>query len=273
MSKELIKRLIAGISGSALIMTFVSYHIYSFSLICLALIVLLLKEFYAITESYKPVGFLAQAFGVVSLGLVLAYQESYLVDFRLLLIPILLLFTIPLVVLFDKERTSVNSIAVTFMGILYIVLPVCLFLFMSKPSPEAEYNGQVILGIFLIIWSNDTGAYFSGKAFGKRKLFERISPNKTIEGSIGGVVLAFIIIAIFDYFFHSTQMSYVKWACLIIVVSIFGILGDLVESQIKRTLAIKDSGSVIPGHGGFLDRFDSLIFAIPFAFVCYLCFA
>lgn len=273
MSKELVQRLIAGILGSAFIVTMVTYGLLTFSIVCFILLFLLLGEFYSITKQFRPTTIAGMLFGVSCVGLTVLYQFGLLTNFKLLLLPLSLLSLVPLMVLFQKDRHSIHSISVTFMGFFYIVFPLCLFLLMSKLTPGSNYNWQVILGVFLIIWSNDTGAYFAGKTMGKTKLFERISPNKTIEGSVGGVILALLIIWLFNYLFPSEHMSFVHWASLVIVVSACGILGDLVESQIKRTLAIKDSGSIIPGHGGFLDRFDALIFAIPFAFICHLLFS
>lgn len=272
MSKELIQRLVAGVLGSAFIITMVAFGLWTFSVVCFILLFLLLGEFYSITKSFRPTSILGILFGVLSLTLTLLYQTDYLPHHKLFLLPLLVLGIVPLVVLFQKGRHSIHSISVTFMGFIYIVLPLCLFLLMAKPTPDSTYNWHVILGVFLIIWSNDTGAYFAGKTMGKTKLFERISPNKTVEGSVGGVVLAFFIVCLFNYLYPS-QMSLVHWGSLVVVVSLFGILGDLVESQIKRTLSIKDSGNFIPGHGGFLDRFDALIFAIPFAFICHLLFS
>jgi len=268
MSNELVKRLIAGISGSAFIAFMAIYDLYTFSFLCLLMVLLLLREFYTITAEYKPVVSLGLILGAFMILSVFLYQDGRLQDAKLVYLFLLVLFSVPLYVLFDKRKSSIGSIAITFMGIIYIALPIALFLLMSKSSPEADHNSYLLIGVFLIIWSNDTGAYFTGKTMGKTKLFERISPNKTIEGSIGGVVLAFFIIWLL-YHFGDTQISYLKWGGLILVVSVFGILGDLVESQMKRTLQIKDSGAVIPGHGGFLDRFDALIFALPFSYIYY----
>jgi phosphatidate cytidylyltransferase len=135
---------------------------------------------------------------------------------------------------------------------------------------EASYNRFLILGVFLVIWSNDTGAYFSGKLLGKNKLFPRVSPNKTIEGSVGGLILALIIISIYVHYIAESSFPYMWWLGFTLVISVAGILGDLIESQMKRNLGVKDSGSFLPGHGGFLDRFDAVIFALPFAYLTLL---
>lgn len=126
-----------------------------------------------------------------------------------------------------------------------------------------------MIGLLCIIWSSDTFAYLTGKAFGKHKLFERISPKKTIEGFIGGMIGAIIISIIIDI--YSARPVW-QWVILAIVLVIAGTFGDLVESSFKRAAKVKDSGTILPGHGGLLDRLDSLIFASPFAYLMLLVF-
>lgn len=136
-----------------------------------------------------------------------------------------------------------------------------------------HFDTLLPLSIFIFLWLNDTGAYCSGSLFGKHKLFPRISPGKTWEGSIGGGILVLIAAGIIGYFANKGNSQYglniAQWMGLGLVVVFFGTWGDLVESLFKRTLAIKDSGNILPGHGGILDRFDSSFMAIPAA-VIYL---
>jgi phosphatidate cytidylyltransferase len=117
--------------------------------------------------------------------------------------------------------------------------------------------------LLLLTWMNDTGAYLVGSNFGRRMLFPRISPKKTWEGTIGGVVITFITAASFCAF--SGELRLFDWMVLAAFVSVFGTLGDLVESMLKRSVGVKDSGNLLPGHGGVLDRFDAFIFVLPFA--------
>jgi phosphatidate cytidylyltransferase len=130
-----------------------------------------------------------------------------------------------------------------------------------------SFQPQRVLGMIFFIWINDTGAYLVGSFIGKHKLYEKISPNKTWEGTLGGAVLAmglsYVVYLIFP------QLAYIHWFIISIIVSVFGTFGDLVESMLKRMAGVKDSGKLMPGHGGVLDRFDSLFFATPFVF-CYL---
>lgn len=133
------------------------------------------------------------------------------------------------------------------------------------PSILGPYNPNIIIGILAIIWTNDTFAYLVGKNFGKRKLFEKISPKKTIEGFIGGMVFGMITGCIMAYF--ALEIPLIHWIILSIIITVFGTIGDLVASKFKREANIKDSSNLIPGHGGFLDRLDSILFVSSLVFI------
>lgn len=148
----------------------------------------------------------------------------------------------------------------------YVVLPFLLII--KLPFLRGEYNPYIIIGMFIIIWANDTFAYIVGKAIGKNKLFERVSPKKTIEGFVGGVLFA--TAGAYTLGLYYTFLTPWQWMAFAAIVSVFGTLGDLVESKLKRNAGVKDSGNIMPGHGGILDRLDSVIFAIPFLFLYYL---
>lgn len=130
---------------------------------------------------------------------------------------------------------------------------------------QVQYNPILPLSIFIFTWINDTGAYCTGMLFGKHRLFERISPKKSWEGSIGGGVFSIIAAIVMAHYFPFMPIS--TWIGLALTVVIFGTLGDLTESLLKRTIGIKDSGNILPGHGGMLDRFDSTLMAVPAAVV------
>ncbi len=140
----------------------------------------------------------------------------------------------------------------------------CIFLTMI-PYTNDDFVKFLIMGIFILIWINDTFAYLVGRAFGKRKLFPRVSPKKTWEGAIGGLVFA--LTAAYFMAKYEPIVNQVQWVTLAAIIVIAGSLGDLVESKLKRDAGVKDSGAIMPGHGGMLDRLDSLIFAAPFAYL------
>ena len=168
------------------------------------------------------------------------------------------------------QKISISSKYLYLLG--YITLP---FLFIVKISfGTNSYNPKIIIGLFVLIWTNDTFAYLVGKSMGKHKLFERVSPKKTIEGFLGGMVFAafagFLISKLYiqpNPAFSSK--SILIWTIIALIVSVFGTIGDLIESKFKRIAGIKDSGSIMPGHGGILDRLDSVIFVAPIIFLFY----
>ncbi|WP_134356041.1 phosphatidate cytidylyltransferase [Flavobacterium psychrophilum] len=167
--------------------------------------------------------------------------------------------------LFKEKRIAIDAQGKWVNLIGYIILP---FIFIVKIS---SFNGifapTLLISIFVLIWTNDTFAYIVGKTIGRNKLFESISPKKTIEGFIGGLVFA-IIAAVIIANYDPLKPTYF-WIITAIIVSFFGTIGDLVESKFKRMANVKDSGNIMPGHGGMLDRLDSIIFVAPFLFLFY----
>ncbi|KDN55506.1 phosphatidate cytidylyltransferase [Flavobacterium seoulense] len=170
----------------------------------------------------------------------------------------------------NVQKISTSSKYLYLVG--YIILP---FVFITKISfGIKDYNPKIILGLFILIWTNDSFAYIVGKSIGKNKLFERISPKKTIEGFLGGLVFAvFAGYLISKYYIKAkpefSQQSILIWTSIAAIVGIFGTIGDLIESKFKRIAGVKDSGNIMPGHGGVLDRLDSVIFVAPFIFLFY----
>jgi phosphatidate cytidylyltransferase len=171
-----------------------------------------------------------------------------------------------LVFLYSKKEKVVHRIEKWIYIIGYIILP---FIIITKiPIGTDGYNPKILIGIFILIWTNDTFAYLVGKNFGKHKLFERISPKKTIEGFLGGFLFSLIASYLLaKYFLETSNISI--WIGIAILVSIFATLGDLIQSKFKRLANVKDSGKVMPGHGGVLDRLDSIIFVSPFIFLFF----
>lgn len=183
--------------------------------------------------------------------------------------------------LFTRSADPVSDWAYSMMSQMYIALPLsCLSVLAFRYTLDGvQYNFLLPLSIFVFLWMNDTGAYCTGSLLGRHKLFPRVSPGKSWEGSIGGAVIVVLVSLLISWVDMShllavfgakeTGLSLLEWVGLGLVVVVFGTLGDLVESLFKRTLGIKDSGNILPGHGGILDRFDSSLMAIP-ASVVYI---
>ena len=177
-----------------------------------------------------------------------------------------------IVFLFDDRNQTLDSFSKYIYLIGYILLP---FIFITKISFGInDYNPKIIIGLFILIWTNDTFAYLVGKSIGKNKLFERISPKKTIEGFIGGVVFAIFAGFLISKLYiqpnpNFSQKSILIWTSIALLVGIIGTTGDLIESKFKRLAGVKDSGKIMPGHGGILDRLDSVIFVAPFIYLFY----
>ncbi|OEK05845.1 phosphatidate cytidylyltransferase [Roseivirga misakiensis] len=265
---NLATRAITALIGVAIIIGAIVYDYRSFALVFLLIAILALNEFYGLLKSSgaRPFRIWGLILGLVLYLLTFANWTDDLIKEYLYAIPVMIgsLFILPL--LRSDKQNKANSVGLSILGVLYIAIPFCLVIPIA--FIDGTFSYQLILGILFAQWANDTGAYFTGKSIGKTKLYESISPNKTWEGAIGGLFTAIGILAIFGIYFD--QLSSIEWIGLAVVVSVFGTIGDLVESYFKRKLAIKDSGSTLPGHGGFLDRFDGLILALPFAFIYLL---
>jgi len=175
-------------------------------------------------------------------------------------------FSMFVIALYQKRVKPFQVLAITFLGITCVSLPLCLFLMMPfLPGPGNTYHAEVPLSLFLMLWANDTGAYLSGHLFGKHALFERISPKKTWEGSVGGAIAC-----LFTGYLLSRQyrlLTTLQWEILAFIIITAGTYGDLIKSMLKRSVKVKDSGTILPGHGGILDRFDSLLGAAPFILI------
>ncbi|WP_423147601.1 phosphatidate cytidylyltransferase [Rubrolithibacter danxiaensis] len=165
--------------------------------------------------------------------------------------------------LYFKAPKPFHNIAYTFLGIIFSFIPFCFF--QALGFTVGIYNFHFPLSFLLLLWANDTGAYLFGVKFGKNKLFERHSPKKSWEGFFGGMITSLLVAFILGTQF--TDIPLVHWAVISLIIVITGTLGDLIESMLKRSLNAKDSGSLLPGHGGVLDRFDGLLLSAPLVFV------
>jgi len=225
-----------------------------------------LNEFFLLSDSNngrkKNVAFYILGMFIYSLiGLI----GLNLIDIRYAYL-LLLVFPVTIIhELFRKTDASWNRIGTYFSGFFYVAFPFGLLnaLFLM-PDREGYWTG-ILIGLFVIVWSNDIFAYLTGSLLGRHKLFERVSPKKSWEGSIGGLVFALLAAWILSMFF--TEINLTDWMILAVIIAITGSLGDLSESLLKRKAGVKDSGNIFPGHGGVLDRFDATLFAVPFVFV------
>ncbi len=190
---------------------------------------------------------------------VLKNPAQHILHSSLLILPMIFLTFI--YELFTKSEKPFSNLGMMVLGVVYLGLPIASLNFIAYES--GIYNPNIIMGLLLLTWTNDTFAYFTGSKLGKTKLLERISPKKTWEGTIGGAIGTIGLALILSYVFPEVPL--IKWAGLGIIAVIFGGIGDLIESMLKRSLGVKDTGTILPGHGGFLDRFDAFIFMLPFA--------
>jgi len=262
---NLVQRILTGAVLMGLIIFSLTTGFYYFSLFFLFISVVGLFEFYRMAApKVKKRDYFASLFAGASIYVLCALTASQLIPFEWLelLIPICASFF--LVELYKNRDKPFENIGLTVLGLLYITLPFSLLNYMAF-LPFGFYNYELVLGIFIFLWVSDSGAYVVGRAIGKTKLFERISPNKTIEGSLGGIAAALlvgwlVVAPMFD------SLDSLDWVAIAAIVSVSGIYGDLIESLLKRSFERKDSGSLLPGHGGVLDRFDSLILSAPMVY-------
>ena len=194
---------------------------------------------------------------------VFLFPINFLLRILFILIPLL-------VALFSKNHPFEKVVASLWTAMLFVALPCELMMDLYRSSAIFVGGKYLLIILFCLIWINDIFAYLTGMAIGKHKLFERISPKKTIEGSLGGLVMTILTAYLVNHFWLNL-MSDMKMMGMALIVVVFGSLGDLCESMMKRQAGVKDSGNVIPGHGGILDRFDATFLAVPFVY-CYLSF-
>lgn len=276
MKNNFIQRAITGIIFVGVLIGCILGGPISFTLLFALITALTIHEFGVIiskqpdVEINKPICMLAGVFlffGFAYLG-VMPGQTEILIPYLFLIIYLLVSE------LYLKKKNPLNNWAYAMMSQIYIALSFAMLNVLAYHSIgnegelsnyQVQYNPILPLSIFIFTWINDTGAYCTGMLFGKHRLFERISPKKSWEGSIGGGVFSIIAAIVMAHYFPFMPISI--WIGLALTVVIFGTLGDLTESLLKRTIGIKDSGNILPGHGGMLDRFDSTLMAVPAAVV------
>jgi len=272
---NLIRRTITG----AFIVIFVLggfwFHPISFFIVGAVMLAGTQKEYYTMVRSNgtRPqvitgiiTGFLVYCISTLAAMMVIP-RESYLV-----LIPIMAIIMI--VELYRKTDKPFDSLAHTFFSILYTAVPFSMFPYsafnMTGLQPmftfqNWEFSPGIVIGFFVLLWANDTGAYLVGSAIGKHRLMERISPKKSWEGFFGGMLLTLIVARLLSDSLGVVNLN--GWMIIAVIITVAGTFGDLIESMLKRSVGFKDSGTIMPGHGGFLDRFDSVVIAFPLVYL------
>ena len=259
--KTLLIRSLSGLVYVSLIVSAIIIGGAYFMVVFGLLVGLTLFEFHRLTGkqgSVDALQILSAIFGVILF--VVASRISMFSPFFLLVF--LLGFVVCCIVeLFRNTPARTDNIAYFLLGQVYITMPICLM------YEILSYNHIILLALFVIIWASDTFAYLAGSLFGKHKLSPSISPNKSWEGVVGGLIGALLTALVFyltvsDPTACEISVSFIRWLIFAVVIVVFGTLGDLLESLLKRTVGVKDSGHIMPGHGGLLDRLDSVIFAV-----------
>ncbi len=267
MTKNFITRSISGIVFLAVLLSGILINQYFYLGVFIIVTVISQFELYLMFEKS---GYFPQKRYGIFIGLVI-YVSTYLVAKGLIpptsyFIAIFFIISLFIFQLYSKREDHIKCIAFTIFGLVYVVIPLSTLNFIAFAGINQDnYTYEYILAMFLLIWLNDTGAYIFGSIFGKRKLFESISPKKTWEGTIGGFIVSLLTALFISEWFIG--LNRLQWLIFAVIVVVFGTYGDLVESHLKRRAGVKDTGTIMPGHGGLLDRFDSTFFVAPMIFL------
>ena len=263
--KNLLTRTLSGAVFLALFLTAMLWHPAAYGVIFMITVFIIMLEYLNITvgSKEKTASILAVITALLAFMLFF-FHAGFGLDGKWLLILPVMVTLIATAILFCKESDAYRTTPFILTSLLYIALPFALTNLIVF-TPDGGFNGRVLLAVMIIIWSSDVGAYLSGMAFGQRhghKLFPSISPKKSWEGYFGGLFLSLAAGWCVGYF---SMVDYPWYHCLILalLVNISSTIGDLVESQLKRNFGVKDAGSIMPGHGGLLDRFDGALLAFP----------
>lgn len=257
--KDLTQRAITGVLFVVVVVASIFFSEYSFGALFLLLTGLALIEFHNLIANKLDVQleiWVAVVAAVVLFVCMFVFAAGW-VDYRVFSLYFIVLCAVFILELYRKKENPVMNWAMFTLGQVYIALPFSLLNIIAYI--QGEYNPIFLLAFFVLIWIYDSGAYLIGVAFGKHRLFERISPKKSWEGFFGGLVFALGASIVFAQI--ETFLNLYQWLGFAVIIVIFGTFGDLSESLFKRTIDVKDSGTIFPGHGGILDRFDSILFA------------
>lgn len=264
--KEIQLRTITGVVFLITVIGSILLHPIAFFILFSFFTIVGLKEFYQLSEkenNSKPDLFFYLS-GLLIYSLISLSGLGY-IEIKFLFLGLPIIFLQILFELFRKDDPNWRRLGTIFSAIIFVSVPFGLMNTLFFNPLTLDFQSGILIGLFAIIWTNDVFAYLTGSKFGKHKLFERHSPKKSWEGSIGGFIFAMAAAYILSLFY--TQLTTVEWITMGAIISITGTYGDLAESLLKRNAKVKDSGSIFPGHGGVLDRFDAVLFASPFVFV------
>ena len=267
---ESVKRIVSGLVFGIIFIASLSTHL-SFAILTFIFGIISTKEFNRLTNQggigyYIAFSFLYLYFSTTEYYLNSNFQpNSWFNDLK----DTLLIFSIFVSLFLMRDLFSSKNLPVVlvkkYFRFIFYITSSFVFIFLIA-NFKGFYDPSIILGLFILIWVNDSFAYVIGKSFGKQKLFYTISPHKTVEGFLGGLLFCCISASIVSRYIDET-LSTPNWLIIAIIVSVFGTLGDLIESKLKRESNVKDSGKIMPGHGGILDRLDSIIFASPYVYL------
>jgi phosphatidate cytidylyltransferase len=274
-SSNLAQRIFTALTAGSALVSLIIVSPWGLFGACVLISILGLLEFYKLIdlkihrwETIFTLAFTLFVWGALAISL---YQGK--IRFEFIAVGVLALPAISIILLYEKaEKTAVQTLSLLSFSQLYIVLPFLLFFisaFDIRYRAFSDYHFEIPLGILLLHWLSDTAAYFAGRMMGRRSLFPRISPKKTWEGFAGGLIGNLLLGWLFEIVWNQSAFN---WIVIAFIIAVMGLYGDLVESMIKRNLNVKDSGSILPGHGGILDRFDSFLMAMPAVFVVQLLF-
>ncbi|MBF7091409.1 phosphatidate cytidylyltransferase [Flavobacterium sp. ALJ2] len=286
---ETLKRALSGAVYIVLLLTSILFSTESFIILFGVFLIIATYEFCNLANINKIFSLLFVSLFYSTVSLLSFYKnetENYINKFlkedikftinidqlNTVLLVITLLISVKCIVFLFDDTQAISRTSKYIYLIGYITLP---FIFITKISfGVKDYNPKIIIGLFILIWTNDTFAYLVGKSIGKHKLFERISPKKTIEGFLGGIIFACFAGFLISKLYikpnpNFSDKSILIWTIIALIVGVFGTIGDLIESKFKRIAGVKDSGTIMPGHGGVLDRLDSVIFVAPIVFLFY----
>lgn len=245
------------------------WNVYSYAVLMSVILIFCLNEYYNMLNYTREQNRISMSYKVIAISFSILLFLTSCIVIKEVVHPfiysffVLIIYGYFILELFADSSRPLDNVAQNVIGIIYIVLPFVILNYVS--IVDGAYEPRLVLGILFLVWINDAGAYVFGSLFGKHKFLPRISPNKTIEG-LGGGILGCMTVAYLQYLIFGI-FSLVDWMIIAVIVSIFATIGDLIVSMFKRSLNIKDTGEFFPGHGGFLDRFDAFIYAIPFVAV------